>query len=247
MISIREDFNGAAPSAFELEVEQIFSETGLLSQGSGFEYRAEQQRMAVAVARTLETGSHLVVEAGTGVGKSLAYLIPAAMHAVRTKKKGGDFDAHDRAPRAALVQGHSSRAKNPARRLRGGAAEGASKFSLHDAPGACDGAGEGIVHDDPARRTGADSRVESDHQGRVAKRFSRAAGAGGMGGGAQRAAPVHAEDMRSGKRMLLPGAAPAFGKRAGGGAQPRVVLHSAEWCGTTPRIGRAVCCSQTIS
>lgn len=87
MISIRGDFNGAAPSAFELEVEQIFSETGLLSQGSGFEYRAEQQRMAVAVARTLETGSHLVVEAGTGVGKSLAYLIPAAMHAVRTKKK----------------------------------------------------------------------------------------------------------------------------------------------------------------
>jgi ATP-dependent DNA helicase DinG len=87
MISIREDFNGAAPSAFQREVEEIFSETGLLSQGSGFEYRPEQQRMAVAVARTLETGSHLVVEAGTGVGKSLAYLIPAAMHAVRTKKK----------------------------------------------------------------------------------------------------------------------------------------------------------------
>ncbi|MFM8365611.1 MAG: ATP-dependent DNA helicase [Verrucomicrobiota bacterium] len=87
MISIREDFNGAAPSAFQREVEEIFSETGLLSQGSGFEYRPEQQRMAVAVARTLETGSHLVVEAGTGVGKSLAYLIPAAMHAVRAKKK----------------------------------------------------------------------------------------------------------------------------------------------------------------
>ena len=87
MISIREDFNGAAPSAFQLEVEEIFSETGRLSQGGGFEYRAEQQRMAGAVARTLETGSHLVVEAGTGVGKSLAYLIPAALHATRTKKK----------------------------------------------------------------------------------------------------------------------------------------------------------------
>jgi len=87
MISIREDFEAGAPGAFEREVEEIFSATGLLSQGAGFEYRAEQQRMAVAVARTLQSGSHLVVEAGTGVGKSLAYLIPAAIHATRTKKK----------------------------------------------------------------------------------------------------------------------------------------------------------------
>ena len=87
MISIREDFDGGEASAFQKEVEGIFSETGTLSAGSGFEYRAEQQRMAGAVARTLETGTHLVVEAGTGVGKSLAYLIPAALHAVRTKRK----------------------------------------------------------------------------------------------------------------------------------------------------------------
>ena len=87
MISIREDFHGAEASPFQLEVEDIFSETGRLSKGGGFEYRAEQQRMAGAVARTLETGSHLVVEAGTGVGKSLAYLIPAALHAIRSKKK----------------------------------------------------------------------------------------------------------------------------------------------------------------
>src|SRR5664279_1480871 len=43
--------------------------------------------MACAVARTLERGRQLVVEAGTGVGKSLAYLVPAALHAVRTKRK----------------------------------------------------------------------------------------------------------------------------------------------------------------
>jgi ATP-dependent DNA helicase DinG len=43
--------------------------------------------MAVAVARALENKQHLAVEAGTGVGKSLAYLIPAILHAVAHKKK----------------------------------------------------------------------------------------------------------------------------------------------------------------
>ena len=87
MISIREDFEVGTASPFQREVEGIFSETGILSGAASFEYRAEQQRMAGAVARTIETGGHLVVEAGTGVGKSLAYLVPAALHAVRTKRK----------------------------------------------------------------------------------------------------------------------------------------------------------------
>jgi ATP-dependent DNA helicase DinG len=43
--------------------------------------------MAVAVARALQNGEHLAVEAGTGVGKSLAYLIPAILFAVHEKKK----------------------------------------------------------------------------------------------------------------------------------------------------------------
>lgn len=42
----------------------------------GFELRPEQQEMATAVSAALNTGKHLIVEAGTGVGKSLAYLIP---------------------------------------------------------------------------------------------------------------------------------------------------------------------------
>lgn len=84
---MRDDFDAGGVTPFQREVEAMFSETGLLSGASSFEYRPEQQRMAGAVARTLETGGHLVVEAGTGVGKSLAYLIPAALHAVRTKRK----------------------------------------------------------------------------------------------------------------------------------------------------------------
>lgn len=87
MISLREDVGRAEVSAFEREIHEMFSETGRLSAASSFEYRPEQQQMAVAVARTLESGRQIVIEAGTGVGKSLAYLVPAALHAFRTKRK----------------------------------------------------------------------------------------------------------------------------------------------------------------
>ena len=69
------------------QVEEIFSPTGLLSRAKNFEYRPQQQQMAVAVAHALEHGENLAVEAGTGVGKSLAYLIPAILFAMARKKK----------------------------------------------------------------------------------------------------------------------------------------------------------------
>ena len=69
------------------QVEEIFSPTGILSRAKNFEFRPQQQQMAVAVARALENREHLAVEAGTGVGKSLAYLIPAILFAVQEKKK----------------------------------------------------------------------------------------------------------------------------------------------------------------
>ena len=87
MISLREDASGPETSPFEREVHELFSETGKLSLASNFEYRPEQQQMAVAVARTLECGSRIVIEAGTGVGKSLAYLVPSVLHALRSKRK----------------------------------------------------------------------------------------------------------------------------------------------------------------
>lgn len=64
-----------------------FSETGLLSHARGFEYRPEQQQMAVAVAETLEAEGALLAEAGTGVGKSLAYLIPSVRYALENGRK----------------------------------------------------------------------------------------------------------------------------------------------------------------
>ncbi|MEO5753818.1 MAG: helicase C-terminal domain-containing protein [Chthoniobacterales bacterium] len=74
-------------SDFVERVRAIFAEGGLLAKARNFEYRPQQQEMAAAVARTLEEERHLVVEAGTGVGKSLAYLIPATLFAVEKKKK----------------------------------------------------------------------------------------------------------------------------------------------------------------
>jgi len=68
-------------------VREIFSPHGLLSRARNFEFRPQQQTMAVAVAEALVEGAHLAVEAGTGVGKSLAYLVPAILFCVEKKKK----------------------------------------------------------------------------------------------------------------------------------------------------------------
>jgi ATP-dependent DNA helicase DinG len=69
------------------QVAHIFAPGGILSKSRNFEYRPQQQNMAVAVAQALERREHLVVEAGTGVGKSLAYLIPSILFAVAARKK----------------------------------------------------------------------------------------------------------------------------------------------------------------
>src|SRR5256712_5858660 len=72
---------------FVERVRTIFSENGRLSKAKNFEFRPQQQEMAAAVARALEEERHLVVEAGTGVGKSLAYLMPAILFALEQHKK----------------------------------------------------------------------------------------------------------------------------------------------------------------
>ena len=69
------------------QVEAIFGPGGLLSHAKNFEHRLPQQEMAVAMIRALEAGENLVVEAGTGVGKSLAYLIPAILYGQARAKK----------------------------------------------------------------------------------------------------------------------------------------------------------------
>lgn len=60
---------------------------GLARVVEGFEHRDEQLAMAEAVRETFVEGGHLLVEAGTGVGKSLAYLVPAALDAIRNGRR----------------------------------------------------------------------------------------------------------------------------------------------------------------
>ncbi len=85
MISFAEQ--GAAPGVLLKEMEMMFSASGRLSTSPDFEFRAEQQQMAMHVAEALEEKHVLCAEAGTGVGKSLAYLIPAAKFALDTGRK----------------------------------------------------------------------------------------------------------------------------------------------------------------
>src|SRR5438270_5058481 len=61
-----------------------FAPGGALAQAlPAFEPRREQAALAAAVEQALATGEHLVAEAGTGVGKSLAYLVPALESGLR--------------------------------------------------------------------------------------------------------------------------------------------------------------------
>ncbi|MCE0497366.1 MAG: DEAD/DEAH box helicase family protein [Methylacidiphilales bacterium] len=83
MIAPLNDF----PQEFERQVNLAFGPGGLLAKSRDFEYRPQQQAMAAAVARACRDRSHLIVEAGTGVGKSLAYLVPAVFHALAENRK----------------------------------------------------------------------------------------------------------------------------------------------------------------
>ncbi len=66
-----------------LTIENILAPGGLISEHlAKYEPRPEQLEMARAVADVFDENQHLLAEAGTGVGKSFAYLVPAILHAV---------------------------------------------------------------------------------------------------------------------------------------------------------------------
>ena len=68
----------------EGELAAYMAPGGLFSRAfPGFERRPQQAEMMAAVTAAFNRGGHLMVEAGTGVGKSLAYLLPALLHSVR--------------------------------------------------------------------------------------------------------------------------------------------------------------------
>ncbi|PYL74915.1 MAG: ATP-dependent helicase [Verrucomicrobia bacterium] len=83
MIALKDNLG----SEFVERVRSFFSEKGPLSKAKNFEFRPQQQEMAARVGQALEEEQHLIVEAGTGVGKSLAYLVPSVLFALEQHKK----------------------------------------------------------------------------------------------------------------------------------------------------------------
>ena len=70
-------------------VGEFFSSTGILAHAGGlrFEYRPGQLQMALRIEKALIEGTHLVVEAGTGTGKTLAYIYPALRFSMITGRR----------------------------------------------------------------------------------------------------------------------------------------------------------------
>lgn len=79
--------NGNSMNAFPGIIDVTFSPSGSLAGRSGFEHRPQQAAMATAVAEALAGRGHLIVEAPTGVGKTLAYLVPALTFSLAEKRK----------------------------------------------------------------------------------------------------------------------------------------------------------------
>src|SRR4051794_538812 len=158
MIALKDSLD----SDFVDEVRSLFSKEGALSRAKNFEYRCEQQDMAIAVARALEEERHLVVEAGTGAGKTIAYPAPPLLHAPGQKKKRIISTPPNKPQEQTLnndnpnlkknfpgesagttsEQGHPDPEKDFAGRIRGGADERPAKLSLPAPFGAGASAGE---------------------------------------------------------------------------------------------------------
>ena len=72
----------------EIDIENYFAKDGILAKEiKGFEYRQEQEEMAQYIQDAINEDRKIIVEAGTGTGKTLAYLIPSIKWAVTNKKR----------------------------------------------------------------------------------------------------------------------------------------------------------------
>ena len=163
------------------------------------------------VARALESAEHLVIEAGTGVGKSLAYLIPAALYAVRTRSKAV-ISTHTIALQEQLIykdiplvqkllpiEFEAALLKGRHNFLCGTRLERAL-------------AQAGDLFTSGQRAELERIREWSTHdQERLAERFRGPAGARGLGRGEKRTACLHSEDMCKKSTVFLSGHASAGG------------------------------------
>lgn len=69
-------------------IDEVFSQKGMIAQVlEGYEERLQQKEMSVQIARAYRDRSIALIEAGTGTGKSFAYLVPAILWALKHKEK----------------------------------------------------------------------------------------------------------------------------------------------------------------
>ncbi len=90
MIGLNDDYARTVDPESEQDiaqlVESIFSEGGWLEEQLGLDHRPQQAAMARETTHAWMLDDALLFEAGTGVGKSIAYLIPGILHAVSSKR-----------------------------------------------------------------------------------------------------------------------------------------------------------------
>lgn len=80
-----------SPAPETLTPEDVLGDGGYIARRlAHYESRPQQLAMARSVEKAIREQQHLVVEAGTGVGKSFAYLVPAILAATQTKKPNGE-------------------------------------------------------------------------------------------------------------------------------------------------------------
>ncbi|WP_456377562.1 ATP-dependent DNA helicase [Thiolapillus sp.] len=79
-----------------IDVEAVLGPQGLLSETlPGFSWRSQQQEMAEAIAYCIESGGRLIAEAGTGTGKTFAYLVPVLLSGAKVIISTGTKNLQD--------------------------------------------------------------------------------------------------------------------------------------------------------
>ena len=88
MIGLRDEPGLSGGSGIDVAglIAQAFAGGGWLQTALGLEHRPQQEAMAGAVAHAFVSDESLLFEAGTGVGKSMAYLLPAILHATESRR-----------------------------------------------------------------------------------------------------------------------------------------------------------------
>ena len=111
IVSLPEKFPPAKESQLlSLDVNQILGPKGSIARRlPNYETRPQQLELEEAVHRALREEKHLVAEAGTGVGKSFAYLVPAILHATadQVEERLSEDDNEEEPVRSVLISTHT--------------------------------------------------------------------------------------------------------------------------------------------